>query len=74
MLWAVQWNGWVLVRQECHQCSVKRRLMIQSCEDQIASVSVCSVSNMHMGLFCEDVDTLEMYAHLLGHQNPRDSS
>ena len=41
---------------------------------QIASVSVFAVSNMHMGLFCEDVDTLEMYVHLLGHQNPRDSS
>ena len=48
--------------------------MIQSCEDQIASVSMCSVSNMHKGLFYEDVDTLEMYVHLLGHQNPRDSS
>jgi hypothetical protein len=46
----------------------------QNCADQIASVSVFAVSNMHMGLFCEDVDTLEMYEHLLGHQNPRDSS
>jgi hypothetical protein len=48
--------------------------MIQSCADQIASVSVCLESNMHMGLFYEDVGTLEMYEHLLGHQNPRDSS
>ena len=33
--------------------------MIQSYAGQTASVFVCSVSNMHMDLFCEDVDTLK---------------
>ena len=45
-----------------------------SSADQIASVSVCSKSSMHMGLFYEDVGRLKMCEHLLGHQNPRDCS
>ena len=54
--------------------SCSRMLMIRSSADQTTSASVCSEISMHMGLFYEDVGALEMYEHLLGHQNPRGGS
>ena len=73
-LWADQWNALVHRDQGYCQGLVQRTLMIRSSADQIASVSVCLENSMHMGLFYEDVGTLEMCEHLYGYQNPRDCS